>query len=179
VVRLQVTFERNSALSGGAIYVIAVQGTVALEGDNIFRANSAATGFGGGIWTVLNSVVVTGRLCGTSNTAKQQGGFAWVDRSSLVFGEGSEVNLGLNEPDTVALLRGSTVQCGTSSTTWGDATIEHFSFDITGPACACNDQFVNNSATFQTCDSCDVGWDANRCACVSCAKLTMLVLAMP
>jgi hypothetical protein len=91
---LQVTFERNSAqASGGAIVVLGTKGTVTLEGDNTFRANSAI-GLGGGIVTVAGSVVVTGRLCGTSNTAGLHGGFAWVDSgSSLVFVEGSEVNL--------------------------------------------------------------------------------------
>jgi hypothetical protein len=169
VVRLQVTFERNSAqASGGAVYLVAQQGTVTLEGDNTFKANSA-DGFGGGISTILSSVVVTGRLCGTSNTAGSQGGFVFADfGSSLVFVEGSEVNFGLNEPDAVTLTGGGRAQCGTGSTTWGNASsgLGELRFNITGPACACNDQFVNSAAAFQTCDSCGVGWDPDKCGCL-------------
>jgi hypothetical protein len=98
VVHLQVTFEGNKGLFGGAMSLEGglAGATVTLEGDNTIRANSVDSkiGFAGGMYVGGGAgieVIVTGRLCGNANTAAL-GGFAVVSfGGSLVFAEGSEV----------------------------------------------------------------------------------------
>lgn len=172
---------------------VTVPVAVVFEGDNTATGNKAIAGFGGFLYAFSGSkVTINGRFCASLNSVGPRGGggggFAFIEsKSSLLFSEGSQVNLGLNTPDAVAtftdrLGESGSVKCGTdNSEQWArDAAVDSVTgFNITGPACACNQQFIEATTTKQTCDLCASGWpsqDTEGCACVSAELPTRRVL---
>jgi hypothetical protein len=92
-----------------------------------------------------------------------------------VFGADSEVYFSDNTPDTIYLPPSGAVRCGEGATSWTNT--QDTSYNIKGPACACNSTFVEGSNT--TCDSpfpvCNAStWDQDTCACVKVSCMDML-----
>jgi len=155
-----VTFQGNTAASGGALAVLG--GTVTLSGLTTFIGNNAAND-GGAVYVNKGSLIVNGPVCAQDNTVSGSGvgTFLWVDGfpagvptyPSVVLNNIVNINGSTSTANDIYNRDGG-LRCGSSGSNWPSA-----GYGIIGDACACNQQFVNGSNT--TCDSC-VSWAGMR-----------------
>lgn len=113
-------------------------------------------------------VIFNGPLCAQRNHALNGGAFASVlGNATLQFNDPSTANLDNNTVNDILLLpalqRVETlnprVVCGADSgSTWAIGA-----YRISGPVCACNEQFVSGNGT--DCSTCELGFDSERCRC--------------
>ena len=116
------TFQANSSVLGGAIYVHAITSTASLEVDNtLFMANTVTTTGGGAVGVSGDSKTYTGMLkfrncLFDGNTASNSGGAVWDNGGSASFTDCSFARNMVTE--TVApenATGGGAVFCGTTS----------------------------------------------------------------
>lgn len=142
---MQVHMERNSAHTGGAIYIgngLGGNFNVKLTGTNTFRNNTAT--FGGGGVFVGAILEVNASICATGNAVEALdfgGGFADVQGQLRILRD-ADVNLAFNTPDAIQLRSGAAVTCDAGS---GRSWTSPAAYQITGNACdsACGEIFTS------------------------------------
>lgn len=116
------TFQANSSVLGGAIYVHAITSTASLEVDNtLFMANTVTTTGGGAVGVSGDSKTYTGMLkfrncLFDGNTASNSGGAVWDNGGSASFTDCSFARNMVTETVTPEnATGGGAVFCGTTS----------------------------------------------------------------
>lgn len=162
----------NTAFNGGGVFIEGGN-TLIWLGSNVLRGNSASNSGAAVFIGAGSSMVVSGQLCVQDNTdGDPLSGSLYVDANNgndpdgqLLFTTSSQANLANNSPVGIYITsRGGKARCGDSSSPAWKAG----GYTITGPACACNNAFVDGSSS--TCGSCGpLGWSSPSCACAECA----------